>query len=100
MPDRVVIDMVAVGLVVNGPQARVMVDEYGDRIAAAARGLAAKATGAGAASITAQSNTYQGHPASDVSWDEAHHYMLFDEVGTYKMAAHPALGPALDQYAQ
>jgi len=97
---RVFIDMGAVREVCREPEARNTAQEYGDRIAEAARGFAAKDTGAGAASITAVVTDYGETVEADVSWDEAHHYMYFDEVGTYKMAAHPALGPALDEFAQ
>jgi HK97 gp10 family phage protein len=97
---RVVVDMAAVEAILREPEAVAVAAEYGDRLAASARVHAAKDTGAGAASIAARPGEYGGQPESDVGWDNAHSYMFFDEVGTYKMAAHPALGPALDAYAQ
>jgi HK97 gp10 family phage protein len=97
---RVVVDMAAVEAILREPAARALIDEAGRQFAATARGFAAKDTGAGAASIAARPGEYNGQPESDVGWDDAHSYMFFDEVGTYKMAAHPALGPALDAYAQ
>jgi hypothetical protein len=97
---RVVVYMAEVDAILREPEAVSLAAEYGDRLAGAARGFAAKDTGAGAASIAARPGTYGGQPESDVGWDNAHEYMFFDEVGTRKMAAHPALGPALDSYAQ
>jgi HK97 gp10 family phage protein len=72
------------------------VQEAQERLAEAvvegAQARAPRDTGAGAASIHAERDA-EGHER--VSWDPAHDYMMFHELGTEKMPAHPFLRPAV-----
>lgn len=61
-----------------------------DLVAANARRRAPKDTGAGAASIHAEKD---GN-GQRVSWDEAHSYMEYVELGTRTRRARPFLRPA------
>ena len=100
MSVRVTIDHAALAELLRAPEAKGVVQDAGAQFAAVARAYAAHRTGAGAASIKGTIVTTADGIESDVSWDAAHRYMFFQEVGTTYMPAHPALGPALDQYAQ
>lgn len=89
---RVVLDEAAIASVATWPETRAALMQVGERMAGAARSMAAHRTGAGAASI---------HPEAvgaevQVSWDPAHGYMRFPEFGTRYMSAQPALGPAIN----
>lgn len=68
----------------------------GGQIADRARAAAPKDTGAGAASISHEVAADSDGAEVRVSWDSAHSYMLFNELGTSKMPARPFLRPALD----
>ena len=73
------------------PQVQDATRARAEQVADRARSLAAKDTGAGAASIHAE----QDRDGSwRVSWDSEHDYMRFPEFGTENMAAQPALRPA------
>jgi hypothetical protein len=54
-----------------------LVQRVGDRVAAKARALAPKRTGAGAASIQARTAVDEQGAYAEVSWDKAHEYMRF-----------------------
>ena len=71
----------------------------GDRVAAAAAATAPHRTGAGAASIHAETVLAAGGWQVHVGWDQLHDYMRFHERGTRYMPAEPFLVPALDRYA-
>jgi hypothetical protein len=96
---RLVLDQAAIDRLLTTPRADVTVHGVADDIAARARGYAAKRTGAGAASIAARPARRARVPRYVVSWDAAHRYMIYPELGTRYMQAQPALGPALDAYA-
>jgi HK97 gp10 family phage protein len=100
---RIVLDKAALAEVLTEEQARAATMAAGEEFASRARGYAARDTGAGAASIRARLvPNYTGGAAfaALVSWDSLHFYMKFNEFGTKFMPAHPALQPALDDYAQ
>lgn len=62
------------------------------------RMLAPKDTGAGAASIHAESVVDAQGPAADISWDREHYYMIFPHQGTKYMPPRPFLEDALEMY--
>jgi HK97 gp10 family phage protein len=95
---RLVLDTKALDAMLGAPQTAAEVHAVADAVAGLARGFAAKDTGAGAASIAARPSRRR-RASYVVSWDKAHRYMIYPEVGTRFMEAQPALGPALDAYA-
>jgi HK97 gp10 family phage protein len=70
----------------------------GDRVAARARVLAPKDTGAGAASIHCEVIDVNGFPEARVSWTPEHFYMGFAELGTQHQRATPFLRRAADSF--
>lgn len=70
--------------------------DVGDQVAERAAAAAPKDSGEGARSIRAELSDDRGLPVVRVSWDRAHFYMLFHEVGTSRKSARPFLRPALD----
>lgn len=79
--------------------ARAGVKRVADRIASTARSFVAVDTGALQDTIRSESVGI-GHEAQVIAGDEAEgvDYAVFQEFGTYKMAAHPFLGPAVDAH--
>lgn len=94
---RFVADRRAMRDVSFSPPVRDYVDDLGDDVAERARQLAPKRTGAGAASIHAEAGEDRGGAYADVSYDEAHSYMAFAELGSEHEPPQPFLRPALDQ---
>lgn len=80
--------------------ARAGVKRVADRIAATARSLVAYDTGALHDTIHSTSVAI-GHEAQVIAGDEEEgvDYAGYQEYGTYKMAAHPFMGPAFDAHA-
>lgn len=104
------LDRSLVDEVVDSVELGVMLLDVGREVAHAAKPLAPRNTGAGAESLHAElhrgaptgafASGYQPEddlPTVYVSWDQAHFYMYFAEVGTEKQRATPFLRPALEQ---
>lgn len=72
--------------------------DAGEQVARYAQLGAPKRTGAGAASIGAVPGEDRRGAYVDVSWDDAHFYMIFAEDGTKYRSATPFLRPAIDRY--
>lgn len=72
----------------------------GGWITRTARGFAPKDTGAGAASIRTETVLEDGEWTARVSWDRAHWYMKFTDLGTKFIPAQHFLERALDRYAR
>ena len=89
---RVVVDEAAVRALGTDPQVEAMLADLGGRVAGVAAGLAPHRTGAGAASI--RPDLAPG--GVRVSWDGAHHYMFFQDLGTKYVTAKHFLERALD----
>lgn len=64
-------------------------------IIAEAMRRAPKRTGRGAASIHAEPQLVHGEWVSQISWDRAHGYMAYQELGTRYMRPHSFLRPAI-----
>lgn len=77
--------------------ARAGVKRVADRIAITARQFVAKDTWALNDTIRSES-VVGGHEAQVIAGDGDVDYAFFQEYGTYKMAAHPFMGPAADQH--
>lgn len=75
-----------------------LLEEVGDDIADLAADLAPRRSGAGAASIHAETSLDSGGWVVDVSWDPQHFYMGFQEEGTERRPAQPFLRPAFESY--
>ena len=88
---RTTLNLAAIARLDRHPQVEKDTEEAAQFIASKARSLAAKDTGAGAASIHAERMRDGGW---GISWDPAHDYMRFPEFGTEDMPAQPALRPA------
>lgn len=67
-----------------------------DQVAERAASTAPKDSGRGAESIHAVAEEDGDGAYVNVSWDRAHFYMYFHELGTSKLVARPFLRPALD----
>ena len=79
----------------RNPQVRRRLERDARGMARVAQILAAKDTGAGAASIHAEE---QFDGTWRVSWDQEHAYMIFPELGTEHQSAQPALRPAAKRF--
>lgn len=81
------------------PEVLDAMQDAGELIAARARALAPKRTGAGAASIRGElvRDPIAGTHVR-VAWDRDHFYMYFAEVGTEHQRASPFLRPAAAPY--
>lgn len=88
---RTIVNPAAIAGLERHPEVEKGTKEAAEFIAAKARELAAKDTGAGAASIHAEPLRGGGW---GVAWDPAHDYMRFPEFGTEDMPPQPALRPA------
>jgi HK97 gp10 family phage protein len=86
----------ALRAVLEGHGVTEALQRIGDEVAQRAAQAAPKRTGAGAASIHAETVTDATGTHVRVGWDSAHWYMLFSEIGTSQAAARPFLRPALD----
>lgn len=73
-------------------------DIVGPAIAEDAAAMAPKRTGAGAASIHSELVEDASGPVVRVSWDKAHFYMGFAELGTSRQSATPFLRPAAERH--
>ena len=97
MPDvRVVLDEAAIRALARDPAMGPLLLEAAAPDLARARGQAPKATGAGAASIHAESVLDGQEWTAHASWDQLHRYMKFHELGTRYMPARPFLVPAFE----
>jgi HK97 gp10 family phage protein len=74
--------------------------DVGRQVANVARVQAPKRSGAGAASIHAESFRAADGWEVRVSWDQEHYYMRFPDLGTRHLPARHFLENALDQYAR
>lgn len=74
---RLDLDSAAIDDLAFGPEARELAQDAGDAVAKAARALAPKRTGAGAASIRAAVSQDASGAYAEVSWDKDHAYMRF-----------------------
>lgn len=79
----------------SNPQVRRRKQHDANAMARTAQGLAPELTGAGAASIHAKE---QSDGTWRVSWDTAHGYMLYQELGTEHHGAQPFLRPAAKRF--
>jgi hypothetical protein len=79
---RLVWDRQAIRNLRTDPEVMLAVRQASKDMAGIARAFAPKRTGAGAASIQARDSRAAG--AVDVAWDSQHHYMVFQEYGTYR----------------
>lgn len=93
---RVVIDLAEIAALTRHPRVVDAVEYAGEAVASRARDLAPRASGAGAASIHAETVAHDRDPVVRVSWDRDHFYMRFQEEGTENMPANPFLRPAAD----
>lgn len=89
---RVILNRTAIRSLADDLGVKQALQKAGDQVAVRAASAAPKLTGAGAASIHAEASG----DGVRISWDEAHNYMFFQEVGTSRMSARPFLRPALD----
>jgi len=80
------LDEAAIASLTGTPEARELTEEAGREFADTARALAPRRTGAGAASIHGELVQTPDGVESDVSWDQGHHYMYFQELRTGFMA--------------
>lgn len=96
MSTRVVLNRSALEDLTRSADMQRGLQTVGDQVAQRAASDAPKSTGAGAASIHCEVTTEGGEAVARVSWDAAHFYMYFHEVGTSRMSARPFLRPALD----
>ena len=80
----------------GGEDARPALDSLGGQVAARAAQLAPRRTGALAGSIGHEVVSDGGEVVARVSFDSAHYYGFYVEVGTSRMSAQPFLRPALD----
>lgn len=71
-------------------------DGVGEMVADEARRDAPKNTGAGAASIDSVPYLFPEGWGSQVSWDLAHYYMIFHEIGTVHVPEQRFLRDALE----
>lgn len=67
-----------------------------DPVITAAQAAAPKRTGEGAESIHGEIDREGGELAIRVSWDRAHYYMVFHEVGTRYLPARPFLAAGIN----
>lgn len=81
----------------SSSQARTLMQDLGDHIAHTAAAGAPRRTGAGAASIHAETDLAPAGWQVRISWDQRHYYLTFSEVGTEHMHARPFLRPALER---
>lgn len=75
---------------------RAETDDVGDLVADDARRNAPKRSGAGAASIHSEPYLFPEGWGAQVSWDLAHYYMIFQEVGTIHVPEQRFLRDALE----
>jgi len=92
--DTVVLDQIVADL---PRKASAVVQKYGEQIAGVAAALTPKDTHALENSIPSESELEE--PLKFVVQDGVE-YGIYQEIGTYKMAAHPFLVPAVEQYAE
>ena len=92
----VVVNQSEMRRLLDGPGVMAGLERVGEQVAKRAALTAPKATGAGAASIHAETAEDSRGKHVRVGWDRDHFYMLFAEVGTSRMSARPFLRPALD----
>jgi len=92
--DTAVLDRITAGM---RPGAAAIVEKYGSQITGQAANSAPVDTGALRNSITSESGM-TGEMQYTVK--DGVTYGIFQELGTHKMAAHPFLVPALEQWAQ
>jgi HK97 gp10 family phage protein len=96
VPDvRVVVDKVAVGGFMRGPEVKALLMEAAGPPTGRAQAAAPKRTGEGAASIQAKPRIDHGEQTVRVAWDRIHFYMFFQERGTKYIDARPFLVPSL-----
>lgn len=88
------LDYAAIKAYERSPDALRDLERLGEQIAADARLAAPRDTGGLAESIDHETGVDSEGAYVRVSWDEAHFYGLFHEVGTSKMPARPFLRPA------
>ena len=77
--------------------AKKLLDALGEGIAGDAADAAPRRSGALAESITHEVGVDSDGAYVRVSWDKAHFYGLFVELGTSKMPARPFLRPAAEK---
>lgn len=98
MSSRIVVDVAACNRFARSHEVLNQLEDEGllDEIVAEMRRLAPKDTGEGAESIHAELD--DSGDFYRVSWDEAHFYMYFSEVGTGDEPARPFMRPVADRY--
>jgi HK97 gp10 family phage protein len=82
-----------------GAEMRLMLQQAGDRVAQAARDTAPRGhpSHGGADSIHCETALGPTGWEAEISFDRAHYYLGFHEVGTEHMPARPFLRPALER---
>jgi len=93
---RVNVDEKALRRLIESQGIEAALTRVGDQVAERAAQAAPKDSGEGARSIRAEVAHDEDGPHVNVSWDKAHFYMAFHELGTSRMSARPFLRPALD----
>jgi hypothetical protein len=88
---RVVPDRKAIKALAEIPAIRVAILDAANGLVPGARARAPKDTGAGAASIHAETVFNSGEWTARVSWDREHYYMGFHQLGTVSLPAQPFL---------
>jgi HK97 gp10 family phage protein len=96
---RLDLDDGAIADLISDSDAVELMQEVGNVVAENAAEDAPKLSGAGAASIFAQTGVDDQSAYADISWDQDHYYMGFRELGTEHEGARPFLRPALDRTA-
>lgn len=97
---RVVVHPEGVRELAEDPALEAFLLDVGRRVAAIARAGAPKRTGAGAASIRPETVLEPDGWSVRVSWDQAHDYMRFHDLGSRTIAPRRFLETALDMYAR
>lgn len=97
---RVTVDVAAVAELAGDPGVRAYMEQLGGQVAEAARSTAPRRTGAGAASIHAETDLGPSGWETRIGWDQLHAYMRFPDLGTRYMPADHFLEQALDRYVQ
>lgn len=93
---RVVLHQHEIDAMLHDPWVEDMLLGYGAQVAGDARAKAPKRTGAGAASIHAESVLDGPEITAHISWDRDHFYMSFQDLGTQTLPPLHFLEDALE----
>jgi hypothetical protein len=93
---RFEIDEAGIADLKNDPELIEYAHKAGEDFGEHLRSVTPRASGAGAASISAHDSRAKG--ATDVGWDAAHYYLIFPEYGTKYQTAQRFTRALLDDY--